>query len=519
MRQFRSPSMLTMLITIFFWMTVIPAFIACPLPASQSESPTIHPNKKIKLSPQVVAKDTKGLIRIVLRRQFANQLLIAKEVPVKDGRREIWTLVFKRYRVQNPRYCYRTEFDAASKSWVRAERDPSHCVQSKESDELPLGIVVATPERATEIFAALDRVRHQMPLLYYDELLHQLQKMVSDSGIRRMDIDLGPQGNWLPHMKEMLIQQGSGAGRVLTKEEAAQFKTVLEQDRFSLPDRTQPFVNATRPPPPQPAKLPTTMTHAVEPHSDSLVQNEVMNVTLRRQFLNAGVRQTGELLAKDGPHQIWTLAFGNMITLGGFRTRFDDVTHAWVHAGMAATRRVHITISWGLVLGTFKVTPAAKRRILKALDTEVPYQIPLLYHDQLLEKVKEMEHIPGVSEMDLDLTLDGKWLPLMKDMLIRGGRGDACSVNKEEAEQYREILNQPRFTPVHRSGVIPSVPTQEPPGIASSGSVQSPPFGVEVPGLTGKPPNISDPHFDDWLAGQLKEEIHRLGQPGNQKKS
>ncbi|KAJ3984617.1 hypothetical protein F5890DRAFT_1283252 [Lentinula detonsa] len=492
MRQFRSPSMLTMLITIFFWMTVIPAFIACPLPASQSESSTIHPNKKMKLSSQAVDNRTKGLIRIVLRRQFANQLLIAKEVPVKHGRREIWTLVFKRYRVQNPRYCYRTEFDAASKRTV-----------------------VATPEKATEIFAALDRVRHQMPLLYYDELLDQLQKMKSDSGTRRMDIDLGPRGNWLPHMKEMLIQQGSGAGRVLTEEEAAQFKTILEQDRFSLPDRTQPFVNDTRPPPPQPAKLPTTMTHALEPHSDSMVQNEVMNVTLRRQFLNTGVRQTGELLAKDGPHQIWTLALGNMITLGGFRTRFDDVTHAWVHAGMAATRRVHITNSGGLVLGTFKATPAAKRRILKALDTEVPYQIPLLYYDQLLEKVKDMEHILGVSEMDLDLTLDGKWLPLMKDMLIRGGRGDACSVNKEEAEQYREILNQPRFTPVHRSGVIPSVPTQEPPGIASSGSVQSPPFDVEVPGLTGKLPNISDAHFDDWLAGQLKEEIHRLGQSGN----
>ncbi|KAJ3739100.1 hypothetical protein DFH05DRAFT_1515569 [Lentinula detonsa] len=48
MRQFRSPLMLTMLITIF--LTLIPTFIARPLPASQSGFSTIHPKKKRKVS-------------------------------------------------------------------------------------------------------------------------------------------------------------------------------------------------------------------------------------------------------------------------------------------------------------------------------------------------------------------------------------------------------------------------------------------------------------------------------------
>ncbi|KAJ3898727.1 hypothetical protein F5879DRAFT_979550, partial [Lentinula edodes] len=103
------------------------------------------------------------------------------------------------------------------------------------------------------------------------------------------------------------------------------------------------------------------------------------------------------------------------------------------------------------ILGTTKATLTGKRNIYskwKDVDTNQPN---LLYLDSLLSELKSLDGQQGFSDMHLDLTLKGEWLPMMKNMIETAGSAAGQEVTGQDLARYVKVLAEPRFEYVSQS--------------------------------------------------------------------
>ncbi|KAF8825791.1 hypothetical protein HHX47_DHR6000542 [Lentinula edodes] len=97
------------------------------------------------------------------------------------------------------------------------------------------------------------------------------------------------------------------------------------------------------------------------------------------------------------------------------------------------------------ILGRAKATLTGKRKIFRSCRDVDANQPNLLYLDSLLSALKKMEDEEGIADVDLDLSLDGEWLPMMKEMIITAGSAAGQKVTGQDWERYKKVLEEPRF--------------------------------------------------------------------------
>ncbi|KAJ3898728.1 hypothetical protein F5879DRAFT_994503 [Lentinula edodes] len=162
--------------------------------------------------------------------------------------------------------------------------------------------------------------------------------------------------------------------------------------------------------------------------------------------------------------ETWTLAIMDQTNTkreSGFRTEpivkgaAGGTSPTWQSIIPKGRPGVTVTISRtspvSKILGTVEATLIEKRRIFrnwKDVDTNQPN---LLYLDSLLSELKSLDGQQGFSDMHLDLTLKGEWLPMMKNMIETAGSAAGQEVTGQDLARYVKVLAEPRFEYVSQS--------------------------------------------------------------------
>ncbi|KAJ3930383.1 MAG: hypothetical protein NXY57DRAFT_313365 [Lentinula lateritia] len=162
--------------------------------------------------------------------------------------------------------------------------------------------------------------------------------------------------------------------------------------------------------------------------------------------------------------ETWTLAIMDQTTNkreSGFRTRpivgntASGTSPTWESPIPEGRPGVTVTISRtspvSKILGTVKATQAGKRKIFQSWRVVNTNQPNLLYLDSLLSVLKRLDGQQGISDMHLDLSLKGEWLPMMKEMIITVGSAAGQEVARQYWARYEKVLAEPRFEYVPQS--------------------------------------------------------------------
>ncbi|KAJ3807558.1 hypothetical protein F5876DRAFT_79585 [Lentinula aff. lateritia] len=192
--------------------------------------------------------------------------------------------------------------------------------------------------------------------------------------------------------------------------------------------------------------------------------SEILEFYLIRQKNSGGavVEVTGSAV-RVRSSETWTLAMMNQTTTkreSGFRTKpivrdtAGGTSPTWKSAIPKGRPGVAVTISRtspvSKILGTVKATLTGKRNIYSSWKRVDVNQPNLLYLDSLLSVLKTLDGQQGISDMHLDLSLKGEWLPMMKEMIITVGSAAGQKATQDWA-RYKEVLAEPRFEYVPQS--------------------------------------------------------------------
>ncbi|KAJ3930381.1 MAG: hypothetical protein NXY57DRAFT_313386 [Lentinula lateritia] len=145
----------------------------------------------------------------------------------------------------------------------------------------------------------------------------------------------------------------------------------------------------------------------------------------------------------------------------GFRTELivggtaGGTSPTWKSAIPEGRPGVAVTISRtspvSKILGTVKATLTGKRNLYSSWKSVDANQPNLLYLDSLLSVLKGLDGQQGISDMHLDLSLKGEWLPMMKEMIITVGSAAGQEVARQYWARYEKVLAEPRFEYVPQS--------------------------------------------------------------------
>ncbi|KAJ4474660.1 hypothetical protein C8J55DRAFT_490584 [Lentinula edodes] len=162
--------------------------------------------------------------------------------------------------------------------------------------------------------------------------------------------------------------------------------------------------------------------------------------------------------------ETWTLAIMDETATSrnsGFRTEpivggtADGTSPTWQSPIKDNRTGVAVTISRtppvSQILGTVKATLTGKRNIYSKWKDVDANQPNLLYLDSLLSELKSLDGQQGISDMHLDLTLKGEWLPMMKNMMETIGNAAGQEITDQEWARYKKVLAEPRFEYVPQS--------------------------------------------------------------------
>ncbi|KAJ3860038.1 hypothetical protein EV359DRAFT_67644 [Lentinula novae-zelandiae] len=156
--------------------------------------------------------------------------------------------------------------------------------------------------------------------------------------------------------------------------------------------------------------------------------------------------------------ETWTLAIMDQTATSrdsGFRTEpivggtAGGTSPTWKSPIKDSRTGVAVTISRtslvSKILGTVKATLTGKRNLYSSWKSVDANQPNLLYLDSLLSVLKRLDGQQGISDMHLDLSLKGEWLPMMKEIIITAGSAAGQQVEGQDWARYEKVLAEPRF--------------------------------------------------------------------------
>ncbi|KAJ3877339.1 hypothetical protein F5051DRAFT_503975 [Lentinula edodes] len=188
-----------------------------------------------------------------------------------------------------------------------------------------------------------------------------------------------------------------------------------------------------------PLSLHSTHSRQLEEREEGTIQNIIL--VCRENPQSVIITDEGSATGTE----VWTLFLGTTPGRNGYRTEFDEKSKDWVKSAKTPNRiRTHS--KGGFILGSFKATRSANRKILERLD-QVSAQMMIFYTYSLLLELQEFGKNleSGVSDVDVDLGSQGIFMHRMHLLLSRGGSGAGLLVNNEDLQRYQQILTRLPF--------------------------------------------------------------------------
>ncbi|KAJ4498809.1 hypothetical protein C8R41DRAFT_934673 [Lentinula lateritia] len=177
--------------------------------------------------------------------------------------------------------------------------------------------------------------------------------------------------------------------------------------------------------PPTPPKTPPV--EATEPLDIILAGVRKLDPKSRQKFVDPKLEHLLQADAKQIP----------ILYIGG------RGYHSTLSSGKWTTQHLPGNPSDGILLGTVTLPEKSKTMLFKLLDTvQLPEKTSLLLIDHLLARVKSF---PSSKAAELDLTIQGLWLPYMQVMLHQGANGAGGIITKQEEAQYQKVWEEDRF--------------------------------------------------------------------------